>query len=240
MTAEEESTTTVDEIFPVAHPDRPQAACALLLDTSQSMEGARLDSLRQGLASYREFLSEDDEAQQIVETCVITFGDSAEVVHPFSGVADMPEIDLRAAGATAMGAALDLGIQQVEDRKQYYKEQGIDYYRPFLVIITDGAPTDINADNIDDYRTRLEEGAKAKRFNPLFFGTEGSDFRKLKEIAGSAGPVTGIDGARFDEFFRWLSSSLSEVQDSKPGEEISFDDPTEETEENPNPFAFTV
>lgn len=240
MTAEEESTTTADEIFPVAHPDRPQAACALLLDTSQSMEGTRLDALRDGLAAYRGFLADDEEARQIVETCVITFGDSADVVHPFSSVDDMPEVTLRAAGATSMGAAIDLGIQQIEDRKQYYKEQGIDYYRPFLVLITDGAPTDITADNLDEYRTKLEAGVQEKRFNPLFFGTEGSDFRKLKEIAGSSGPVTGIDGARFEEFFQWLSSSLSEVKDSKPGEEISFADPTASTDDHPNPFAFTV
>jgi uncharacterized protein YegL len=240
MSPDEEASTTVDEVFPVANPDRPQAACALLLDTSQSMEGARMDALRDGLSAYRTFLAGDEEARQIVETCVVTFGDSAEVVHPFSGVDDMPEIELRASGATAMGAAIDIGIEQIEERKQYYKEQGIDYYRPFLVLITDGAPTDINAQNIAAYRTRIEEGVKAKKFNPLFFGTKGTDFRKLKEIAGTAGHVTGIDGARFEEFFRRLSSSLSEVKDSKPGDEVHFEDPTRKTDENPNPFAFEV
>lgn len=231
---------TAEEPFPVANPDRPQAACALLLDTSQSMTGERLEGLNRGLTAYREYLANDPEARQIVETSIITFGDTAQVVHPFSAVDEMPNVELSASGATAMGAALDLGIQTIEARKKYYKEQGIDYYRPFLVLITDGAPTDINPANIGEYRTKLREGAKNKKFNPLFFGTKGADFRKLKDLLGDNGNVVGLDEARFEEFFKWLSSSLSEVKDSKPGEAVQFEDPTEKTEGNPNPFAFEV
>jgi uncharacterized protein YegL len=231
---------TVEETFPVANPDRPQAACALVLDTSKSMQGERMEALARGLTAYRDFLAGDTEARQIVETSIITFGDQAQVVHPFSNVEEMPNLELTAAGATSMGAAIDLGIQTIEGRKKYYKEQGVDYYRPFLVVITDGAPTDIHPGNIAQYRAKLQEGAKQKKFHTLFFGTEGADFRKLKDLLGDGGHVAGIDGARFEEFFKWLSTSLSEIKDSKPGEEVHFEDPTQKTPENPNPFAFEV
>lgn len=227
--------------FPVANPDKPQAACVLLLDTSRSMRGAPIRALEEGLQAYRSYLTKDAEAKLIVETCVITFSDEAKVVHPFSSVESIPDVKLEAGGWTAMGAAIELGMQQIEERKQFYKDEGVDYYRPFLVLITDGAPTDLKSKGrFDEVKTRLQEGAKDRRFVPLFFGTSNANFEKLKELVGDAGTVAGIDGARFEEFFQWLSKSVSGLKDSKPGDIVEFQDPTRPTQETPNPFAFEV
>lgn len=46
-------------------------------------------------------------------------------------------------GLTPMGHALLKAVEAVERRKQQYKEQGINYYRPWIWLITDGYPTDI-------------------------------------------------------------------------------------------------
>src|SRR5688500_17755226 len=107
------------EVFPVAHPDRPQAACALVLDTSRSMRGEKIRGLEAGVKAYKEYLTNDPMAKDTVETCVITFDNEARVVHSFSNVEEMPEIALKAQGWTAMGAAIDTAIQQIEDRKAY-------------------------------------------------------------------------------------------------------------------------
>lgn len=231
----------VDDPIPVANPDRPQAACVILLDTSQSMRGQSIQDLEKGIKSFRDFLAKDEEAKIIVETCVITFSDDAEVVQPFSDVDRFGDIPLEAGGWTSMGAAIDLGIKQIEDRKEFYKQEGIDYYRPFLVLITDGAPTDLKTKaKFEACQKKLQEGAKERHFIPLFFGTKEANFDRLKELLGEAGQVTGIDGARFGEFFQWLSKSVSSMKDSKPGDVIHFEDPTQVSHDNPNPFAFQV
>jgi uncharacterized protein YegL len=227
--------------FPIANPDKPQAACVLLLDTSRSMRGAPLRALQEGLEAYRTFLAGDEEASLIVETCVITFSDEAKVVHPFSSIESLPSLTLEAGGWTAMGAAIELGIQQIEERKAFYKEEGVDYYRPFLVLLTDGAPTDLKSQaRFDEVAAKLQQGARDRKFIPLFFGTGKADFPRLKRLLGDAGTVTGIDGARFEEFFQWLSKSVSGLKDSKPGDKVAFQDPTAATPEAPNPFAFEV
>lgn len=228
------------QAFPIANPDKPQAACVLLLDTSRSMRGAPLRALEQGLASYRSYLASDPEAKLIVETCVITFSDEAKVAHPFSAVEQMPELQLAAGGWTSLGAALDLGIQQIEERKAFYRAEGVDYYRPFLVVITDGAPTDLKGERFDQMAAKLQQGAREKKYIPLVFGTGNADFERLKALVGPTGTVAGIDGARFGEFFQWLSKSVSGLKDSKPGEVVTFVDPTQPTAEAPNPFAFEV
>jgi uncharacterized protein YegL len=227
--------------FPIANPDKPQAACVLLLDTSRSMRGAPIRALQQGLETYRDYLANDPEAKLIVETCVISFSDEAKVLHPFSDVDNLPKIDLAAGGWTSMGAAIDLGISQIEERKAFYKEEGVDYYRPFLVLITDGAPTDLKGQaRFAECAAKLQQGAKDRKFIPLLFGTGNANFEKLKELGGESAIVAGIDGARFEEFFQWLSKSVSGLKDSKPGQVVTFADPTVPTPDQPNPFAFEV
>ncbi len=228
------------QAFPIANPDKPQAACVLLLDTSRSMRGAPLRALEQGLAAYREQVANDPDARLIVETCVITFADEAKVLHPFSGIEALPPVELAAGGWTSMGAAIELGLQQVEERKALYRAEGVDYYRPFLVLITDGAPTDLKGPRFQAVADKLQQAAKDRKVIPLLFGTEKADFAKLKALAGPNGTVAGIDGARFGEFFLWLSKSVAAVSQSRPGETVALVDPTQPTAATPNPFAFEV
>lgn len=228
------------QLFPIANPDKPQAACVILLDTSRSMRGAPIRALQRGLEAYRNYLANDPEAKLIVETAVITFSDEAKLIHPFSSVDSIPDIELAAGGWTSLGAAIDLGLQTIDERKAFYKEEGVDYYRPFLVLITDGSPTDLKGPRLQEMADKLQGAARDRKFIPLFFGTGNTDFAKLKQLVGNTGTVAGIDGARFEEFFRWLSKSVSGLKDSKPGEVIQFVNPTLPTAEISNPFAFEV
>jgi uncharacterized protein YegL len=229
------------DTYPVAHPDRPQAACALLLDTSRSMRGEKIRGLEAGVRAYRDYLAKDPLAKDTVETAVVTFSTDANVAHTFSNVDQMPEVSLKAEGWTAMGAAIDKGIALIEERKAHYREEGVDYYRPFLVLITDGGPTDIKGkQKLAEYAQKIQDGAKSKKFYPLFFGTKNADFDKLKQLVGPTGAVVGIDEVRFEEVFQWLSRSVSGLKDSLPGDQIQLEDPTKMTTSNPNPFAFEV
>src|SRR5262249_31972977 len=57
--------------------------CVLLLDTSHSMHGERIQSLNQALPILREELLKDPKAQQSVELAIITFGGTPKVVQEF-------------------------------------------------------------------------------------------------------------------------------------------------------------
>ena len=39
-----------------------------------------------------------------------------------------------------MGAAINLALDKLEERKQIYQQAGISYFRPWVFLITDGEP----------------------------------------------------------------------------------------------------
>ena len=47
---------------------------------------------------------------------------------------------LTANGNTPMGEGVRLALDLLDKRKQEYKDKGVDYYQPWLVLMSDGQP----------------------------------------------------------------------------------------------------
>jgi len=58
----------------------PRCACLLVLDTSGSMEGERIDALNEGLQTFQDALRQDELAAKRVEVGILTFGDTVDLV----------------------------------------------------------------------------------------------------------------------------------------------------------------
>lgn len=198
----------------------PRVPCTLILDISGSMSGKPISELNEGLIAYKEELSADSLAAKRVEVSVITFGSEVNTVCDFSTAQNFFPPTLTANGLTYMGKAVHEAIDALERRKQQYRANGIAYYRPWLFLITDGAPND---PNWEEAAARSVAGEKAKSFAMFCVGVEGADFDVLKRF--STREPLRLKGLRFRDLFLWLSSSQQSVSRSTPGEEVPLENP---------------
>jgi len=118
---------------------QPRCACLLVLDVSGSMSGAPIAELNSGLKVFQDELLTDELAMQRVELGILTFG-PVQIEMPFHSAENFVAPTLTAQGNTPMGAAVLQAIDMIRQRKEDYRAHGLPYYKPWIFLITDGAP----------------------------------------------------------------------------------------------------
>lgn len=199
----------------------PRCACVLLLDTSGSMHGPPIQALNDGIKAFKAELENDSLASLRVETAIVSFDSSVRLVQDFATVDALATPELDASGATSTASAVNQAIDMVEERKKTYRDAGIQYYRPWIVLITDGASTD-GRQQMDAASDRVRQAEDAKQLAFFSVGVEGANMDELNRV-GTRGAMS-LDGLAFREFFVWLSSSMTRVSSSRVGDEIDLPD----------------
>lgn len=188
----------------------------LVLDSSSSMMGDPIDELNRGVRLLEEELKKDVIAAKRVRLLIIQFGgmDECRIIQDWCDAMDFKAPVLEAAGTTPMGQAVDLALQEIEAEKQRFKDAGIAYTRPWLFLMSDGAPTDLWQNAAQTCRSA--EAAHKVAVFPIM--VEGA----LPEVMGAfsnngINAVKMLNGLKFKELFLWLSASMQVVSQSTPG-----------------------
>ncbi len=196
----------------------PRCPCLLLLDTSGSMRGAPIAELNAGLAELKDELAVDSLAMKRVEIAIISFG-PVNIETTFHTAPNFIPPILSADGETPMGAAIELGLDLIRQRKDEYRTNGISFYRPWVFLITDGAPTD----EWQSAASLIREGEASKSFAFFAVGVAGANMEVLSKI--SVREPLKLDGLKFRELFQWLSNSMKSVSQSVPGSAVPIQPP---------------
>lgn len=187
-------------------PGENRLACVLLLDTSGSMVGAPIDALNRATNEFKAKTAMDDNALKMVDIAVIEFNTGARVVQDFVPLSQFNPVNLTASGQTSMGAGINLAIDKVKERNRFYNSMGTPCYKPWIVMITDGGPTD----SITEAKKRIiEEESKGSHGKLKFWaiGVPGYNESVLKSLSKRC---IALDDKTtcFDGFFDWLAESM--------------------------------
>ena len=188
------------------------------LDTSGSMMGIPIKQLNMGLQNFVASIKSNDDTRSSTDIAIVTFGSKVDIVMPFGKISKdkgIPEIKASTT-LTPIGEGVLTALELLNARKEGYKEMGIKYFQPWLVVITDGAPQGPNAVANMELAIKacneLEANDKLVVFN-IGVGS-GVDFDCLKRLSVKREEPISINSTDFGKLFEFLGSSSSSIVSS--------------------------
>lgn len=178
----------------------------LLADISGSMASdGKIQSLNHAMREMISTFAQEDDLRAEIHVGVVTFGGAQAQQYLAIGPAkQVTWSDLPANGSTPMGSAFRLATQIVEDRALIPSRA----YRPTVVLLSDGQPTDEWKASLDTL-LKSERGGKAFRM-ALAVGAD-ADENVLKAFLNDPeARVFRADEARqIRQFFRLVTMSVT-------------------------------
>lgn len=191
----------------------------LILDTSGSMSErlrssrgnvAKIDELNDNIDMLFDTIINDSNAKMMCDICLIGCGGAVpKVICGYSSVDKIHFRHVAASGTTPLGASVELALDLLQKRRQYYRDSGIEHYKPILMIMSDGFPTE------DDY---IYQSAAARCSNmvtneglkvlPIAIG-DGANLRILNMFSPKVPAKAIADMDVFKKLFEMLSRSMS-------------------------------
>jgi len=181
----------------------PKCLCVLLLDISRSL-GGHIAQLQNSIELFHNEILENPSESCRVELAIITYDNTARIVQQPSLATNfrMPKLKYTSLSSAAMGKAIEEAIILINDRKGWYKITGQPYYRPWIILLTDGEPAD--AIDLEHVKAVIKDNCDNKNFSFLPIGLEGANMEKLASIALPEIPPARLDSLKSHKLFRWI------------------------------------
>lgn len=182
---------------------------------------SRFEELQKGVQLFYDEISQDEVAQFAAEICIVTFADDAECAIDFANIYRQEVPEMKTGNNTSMGEGVNLALDLLEKRKQEFKDAGVDYFQPWLVLMTDGNPNGNEAELMRAMeRTNKMIAAKKLTLFPIGIG-ENANLDVLARFTPKRNAIK-LKGLKFKELFEWLSSSVEATSKSSPGEKVHY------------------
>ena len=188
------------------------------LDTSGSMMGNPIKQLNMGLQNFVSSIKSNDDTRSSTDIAIITFGSKVDIVMPFRKISNENGLlEITASTTlTPIGEGVLTALELLNARKEGYKELGIKYFQPWLVVITDGAPQGPNAmQNMERAIAACNELEKEDKLVVFNIGVgSGVDFDILRRLSVKRPEPISVNSADFGKLFEFLGSSSSSIVSS--------------------------
>lgn len=178
----------------------------LLLDVSYSMSGDKIDNLNKAVEDMLDTFAQEEKMETEILVSVITFGGQVDLHVPYTKASQVKWHGLQVNGDTPLGTALKMAKAMIEDKEITPSRA----YRPTIVLVSDGQPTDGNIwkQAMDDF---ISEGRSSKCDRMAMAIGHDADERVLKRfIEGTTHDLFYAENAgQLHEFFQRVTMSVT-------------------------------
>ena len=199
--------------FKVSAPVMRSLPVVLLLDVSGSMNGrcsdgkTKIESLYDATVQMIDSFIDQEIKETVIDLAIITFGESLDLHTEYTPVSSLKNSiqKFEARGGTPLGHALAMAKAMIEDPETTSKKS----YRPVVVLVSDGQPTDEWRPSMNDFLT-TGRTQKCQRYS-VAIGDEASTTEALRNFAQDAESLfIASDAADLADTFKKVSTSAVE------------------------------
>ena len=187
------------EVKKMSREKKAKLLISIALDNSASMKGEKMDKLKQAVFAFNDRLVQESLIDCIEFSTTVFSGFNCVLAKPFEETTIMKE-KFFAGGIPFLDLSIAKSIEKLKDRLEYYDTENISYYKPWLIVLSNG-------ENFGDMNNSVElitKMAKEGKLTYFPFALSDREFdnslyplRKLKKF------IT-IKDAMYDNLFNWI------------------------------------
>jgi uncharacterized protein YegL len=169
-----------------------------------------MDKMHEGIKNFYDAILDDDMACDSCEAAIVTFSDKASLYENFSSIDEksVPDFSAVRGGDTNITPAIRMALDILADQKEFYKNNKTPYFQPWLILFTDGLPS-------DDVSAIKSELMQMQNDNKLSVYTMAlvDDPKLIESLRGFSkrAPIKCSNHKDIQRFFEFLAKSVSVV-----------------------------
>ena len=160
----------------IEHPGEKHCLLVVLADNSQAMCGKPMEEINEALCYLFELVSNDTYLSGKLDSYLIPLNCPRGFVPHRVQAGDIPRLE--ASGSANLNAGILSAVDTIALRKKQYQSLGIDYYRPWIVLLLGSTPED--EDLADEAWQTLSKNLAERRLGFCAF-PYGSNAERLKD-----------------------------------------------------------
>lgn len=175
-----------------------------LVDVSESMVGAPIEEVQEGMRNIIQNLRVDPYALETVFVSIIVFAGKAKVLSPLTELYKFYPPIFPIGGGTSLGKGLECLMDSIDKdvKKTTLEEKGD--WKPIIFLFTDGNPT-------DDYMKAFSRWNEKYRGHCNLVAVSIGDnvnVLTLAQITDNILLLKDTDSESFNQFFKWVTASI--------------------------------
>lgn len=179
----------------------------MLVDSSFSMLGTKANAVYKGINEFINARRADRFSRDVVDLCIITYGNGIKVLQPFTSVTQAKFSGIKPDGETPMRDGLIAAVNAIEERRKKWESMGTELSKPWLFVLSDGE-SDQPIDDIASTIKNMCLNGKIK-IKCIAIGENGAGGTKTLQKLTPDKIVKEIDELSIVDFFADISRAVA-------------------------------
>lgn len=210
----------------------PRIPVCICLDLSEDLKNncffPNEELMEKELNQFINDIGQNSNINDSVELCIVEIDTEPKVLRNFITVEEPEKIKIEYKGSRDINSSILKGYETLKERVELYKENGIEYYNPWMIVIS-GGKSQKNS-NLEIRNTIIElEKNNEMHIVPVYIG---EDYEEDEELRNELSSLSGVNNtaivklAKFGSLFNWINKNIS-IPNSVCTIELDYADLTE-------------